>query len=366
MARVEAKVSSKFVTGGMEPGSAGTGGIRDVRDVESSVGDLGSPLRGRPLFGRQGSPETTLGLEENSAEEYGEDDDDVVQDEPSATFIEVQDLDDEVESDILVLEGVETLENATDSIGDKQEAHAAMVRGMVDQQTSQIRDAADVGEKVDAAAEGLFREHFPWLLDLGVQELYGVFVRKKKEANLIKLSYPDKKTRVTKPRAKVLYYISGWLLSKVWTHVRRQKIEEREWVSFVDLNKSASAGAAVEKDKELEHLVGEVKRRHDEINGAGLLFATKVFFEFTYALEIGYFHILSKPFLLGAYLGDLPGETLRVVREATAVRDAWAECCPPSSGSVNFEWDSKVAHEVFLFIVQKWHNCRMGDIHTAC
>ncbi|CAN0332613.1 unnamed protein product, partial [Ectocarpus sp. 4 AP-2014] len=24
-------------------------------------------------------------------------------------------------------------------------------------------------------------------------------------------------------------------------------------------------------------------------------------------------------------------------------------------------WDSKVAHEVFLFILQKWHNCRMGD-----
>ncbi|CAN0332563.1 unnamed protein product, partial [Ectocarpus sp. 4 AP-2014] len=75
---------------------------------------------------------------------------------------------------------------------------------------------------------------------------------KKKEANTIKLSYPDTKTRVTKPRAKVLYYISGWLLSKVWTHVRRRKIKEREWMSFVDLNKSDSARAAVEKDEELE------------------------------------------------------------------------------------------------------------------
>ncbi|CAM9941174.1 unnamed protein product [Ectocarpus sp. 6 AP-2014] len=74
-----------------------------------------------------------------------------------------------MESDILVLEGVESLGNATDSIGENQQAHAAMVRGMVDQQTSQIRDAADGGEKVDAAAEGLFREHFPWLLDLWVQ-----------------------------------------------------------------------------------------------------------------------------------------------------------------------------------------------------
>ncbi|CBJ27357.1 hypothetical protein Esi_0067_0039 [Ectocarpus siliculosus] len=284
-----------------ELGSAGTGGIRDVRDVESSVGDLGSPLRGGPLFGRKGSPETTLGLEEKFTEEYGEDDDDVVRDELSATFLEVHDLDDEMESDILVLEGIESLGNATDSIEENQ-------------------------------------------------ELYGVFVRKKKEANLIKLSYPDNKTRVTKPRAKVLYYISGWLLSKDWAHVRRQKIEEREWVSFVDLNKSASEGAAVEKDKELEHLVGEVKRRNDEINGAGLLFATKAFFEFTYASEIGYFHILSKPFLLGAYLVGLPGDMLRVVSEATEIRDAWAECCPPSSGSVNFEWDSKVAHEVFLRI----------------
>ncbi|CAN0389048.1 unnamed protein product [Ectocarpus fasciculatus] len=74
-----------------------------------------------------------------------------------------------MESDILVLEGVESLGNATDSIGDNQEAHAAIVRVMVDQQTSQIRDAADVGEKVDAAAEGLFREHFPWLLDRWIQ-----------------------------------------------------------------------------------------------------------------------------------------------------------------------------------------------------
>ncbi|CAM9230417.1 unnamed protein product, partial [Pylaiella littoralis] len=62
----------------------------------------------------------------------------------SSKFVAVQDLDDEMESDILVLEGVESLGNATDSIGENQEAHAAMVRGMVDQQTSQIRDAADV------------------------------------------------------------------------------------------------------------------------------------------------------------------------------------------------------------------------------
>ncbi|CAN0531863.1 unnamed protein product [Ectocarpus sp. 12 AP-2014] len=150
----------------MEPQSADTDGIRNVRDVESSAGGLGSPLRGRPLFGTQGSPETALGQDENSAEEYGEDD--VVPEKLSATMVEVQDLDDEMESDVRVLEGVESMGNATGSIGENQEARSAMVSMTVDRQMSQIRDADDVGDKVDAAVEGLFREHFPWLLDLWV------------------------------------------------------------------------------------------------------------------------------------------------------------------------------------------------------
>ncbi|CAN0380264.1 unnamed protein product [Ectocarpus sp. 12 AP-2014] len=102
----------------MEPQSADTDGIRNVRDVESSAGGLGSPLRGRPLFGTQGSPETALGQDENSAEEYGEDD--VVPEKLSATMVEVQDLDDEMESDVRVLEGVESMGNATGSIGENQ------------------------------------------------------------------------------------------------------------------------------------------------------------------------------------------------------------------------------------------------------
>ncbi|CAM9276606.1 unnamed protein product [Ectocarpus sp. 4 AP-2014] len=151
----------------MEPESADTDEVRDVRDVESSAGGLGSPLRGRPLFGTQGSPETTLGQEENSAKKYGEDG--VVQEKLSATMVKAQDLDDEMESDVRVLEGVESLGNATDSIGDDQEAYSAMVSMTVDQQMSQIRDADDVGDKVDAAVEGLFRDYFPWLLDLWVE-----------------------------------------------------------------------------------------------------------------------------------------------------------------------------------------------------
>ncbi|CAN0159742.1 unnamed protein product, partial [Ectocarpus sp. 4 AP-2014] len=74
-----------------------------------------------------------------------------------------------MQSDLYILEGVESLGNATDGIGDNQVTHSAMVRVMVDQQLSQIRDADDVDEKVDAAVEGLFREHFPWLLDLWVK-----------------------------------------------------------------------------------------------------------------------------------------------------------------------------------------------------
>ncbi|CAN0475088.1 unnamed protein product, partial [Ectocarpus sp. 8 AP-2014] len=84
-------------------------------------------------------------------------------------MVEVQDLDGVMESDIRVLKGVESLGNATDSIGENQEAHSAMVSMTVDQQMCRIRDADDVGDKVDAAVEGLFREHFPWLVDLWVE-----------------------------------------------------------------------------------------------------------------------------------------------------------------------------------------------------
>ncbi|CAM9437215.1 unnamed protein product, partial [Hapterophycus canaliculatus] len=186
------------------------------------------------------------------------------------------------------------------------------------------------------------------------EELYRLFVQRMKEVNMVSLRYPEMMTKMTRPRAKVLYFVAGWLLSKVWKHVRRRNIKEKEWMDIVDHKKHPNGQTAVETEGVLEGLVEEVQRRNDEVNGAGLLFVKAVFFELVYCLEVGYFHVLSQPRFLGAYLGDLPGELLRVVSEATKVKESWVPCCPPGA-------EPTVAHEVFMFILHKWHNCRMGD-----
>lgn len=194
----------------------------------------------------------------------------------------------------------------------------------------------------------------PSYVVVGRQELYRYFVLKKKEENMVSLRYPTTKTQVTQARAKVLYFIAGWLLSRVWKHIRKRRLQGTEWMDVVDSNKHADGKSAVQKELILRELVGEVERRNDAVNGAGLLFVTVDFFEFVYSLEVGYFHILSRPQHLGAYLGDLPGEMLRVVGGAPEVQDVWRRCCPEGA-------DPAITHEVFMFILHKWHNCRMGD-----
>lgn len=82
---------------------------------------------------------------------------------------------------------------------------------------------------------------------------------------------------------------------------------------FVDRHKYSSAQDAIRCEGELTDVVREVDRRNEPKGGTGLLFPTKVFLEFVLTLESGYYHILSQPFLLGAYRGDFPEEILRVI-----------------------------------------------------
>ncbi|CAM9461927.1 unnamed protein product [Scytosiphon promiscuus] len=175
---------------------------------------------------------------------------------------------------------------------------------------------------------------------------------------MITLAYPTKVHQISKPRGSVLYYISGYVLSKVWTHKRRRNLSNPEWDDVVTSNHSKCSAAAIERNPELVHMVGVVDQRNDPVNGAGLLYPTLEWFEFVFALENGYYHILSQPVFLGAFLGDLPTEILRVVSGSAVVKERWAKCCPIGG-------DSKVLDEVFKFVVGKFHNVRMGDFSKS-
>ncbi|CAN0257999.1 unnamed protein product, partial [Pylaiella littoralis] len=138
-------------------------------------------------------------------------------------------------------------------------------------------------------------------------ELYNFFVEERKNAIAIKLEYPSQKYLIAKPRARVLYYIAGWLASRVWTHQRRHNLSP-DWVRVVRHNTYQSSQEAIAHEPVLRDFVEVVDRKNDLKNGPGLLCSTMDWFELTYALEGAYFHFLKDPIYLGTYLGGLPAE----------------------------------------------------------
>ncbi|CAN0013093.1 unnamed protein product [Pylaiella littoralis] len=198
---------------------------------------------------------------------------------------------------------------------------------------------------------------------LGLQQgmLYKVFVKQRKDADRIAVTYPRTVYKVSPPRRSVLYYISGWLLSKAWTHQRRHNLRQPEWWSMVRHNHSGSNAAAIRLDPVLADLVGLVEARNDTVRGTGLLFPTLAWYEFIFFVVNGFYHIVQDLYFLEAYLGDLPAEILRVVSESAVVKEAWAACCPAACDLPPFEADSSVLDEVFAFAIQKFLRVRLGD-----
>ena len=50
--------------------------------------------------------------------------------------------------------------------------------------------------------------------------------------------------------------------------------------------------------------------------------------------------------------GDLPEEILQVGGGTPQVKEAWATCCPPILGDVDFKWDSGVSAECWHFFLE--------------
>ncbi|CAN0000939.1 unnamed protein product [Pylaiella littoralis] len=132
---------------------------------------------------------------------------------------------------------------------------------------------------------------------LGLQQgmLNKVFVEQRKDANRTAVTYPRTVYTVCPPRGRVLYYISGWLLSKAWTHQRRHNLRQPEWLWMVRHNHSGSSAAAIRLDPVLADLVGLVEARNDTVRGTGLHFPTLAWYEFIYFVENGFYHIVQDP-----------------------------------------------------------------------
>ncbi|CAB1111669.1 unnamed protein product [Ectocarpus sp. CCAP 1310/34] len=160
-----------------------------------------------------------------------------------------------------------------------------------------------------------------------MQELYKVYVKKRKDSVAVELSYPSVRYQITQPRGQVLYYVAGWAASKAWTHQRSH-------------NLSVSSNTT---------LAAKVDSKNDMKNGSGLLYPTVEWVEFKYAVERGIFHFLKKPIFLAACLGDLPAEIVKVVSEAEVVKEMWGNCCPPGPPAI----DPSVSQEKFIFVVGK-------------
>ncbi|CAM9943703.1 unnamed protein product [Ectocarpus sp. 12 AP-2014] len=193
------------------------------------------------------------------------------------------------------------------------------------------------------------------------EELYRVFVKEREKSNTVALTYPTEIHKISTARGKVLYYIAGWLLSKAWSRKRRHNIPDQEWDFIVQHNHSPSSAGAIERDPILQDMVGEVDARNDPVNGAGLLFPTLAWYEFVFHVENGIYHFLRDPYFLGTYPGDLSAEILRVVTESSEVRRAWAKCCPSAVAPPPFEAQPEILDDIYKFVLQKFHNVRMGD-----
>ncbi|CAM9858149.1 unnamed protein product, partial [Pylaiella littoralis] len=194
------------------------------------------------------------------------------------------------------------------------------------------------------------------IINLVDEELYRVFVEEREKSNTVALTYPTTIHKISPARG-----VAGWLLSRVWSHSRRHNIPDQEWDFIVQHNHSPSSAGAIERDPILKDMVGEVDARNDPVNGAGLLFPTLAWYEFVFHAENGIYHFLRNPYFLGAYLGDLPAEILRVVTESSEVRKAWAKCCPAAVDPPPFEEHPEIIDNIYKFVLQKFHNVRMGD-----
>ncbi|CAB1116607.1 unnamed protein product [Ectocarpus sp. CCAP 1310/34] len=236
-----------------------------------------------------------------------------------------EDSDDEVEQDLEILSPVAAMLNEHSGQGDQGRHYLCCIINVVD------------------------------------EELYRVFVKEREKSNTVALTYPTEIHKISTARGKVLYYIAGWLLSKAWSRKRRHNIPDQEWDFIVQHNHSPSSAGAIERDPILQDMVGEVDARNDPVNGAGLLFPTLAWYEFVFHVENGIYHFLRDPYFLGTYLGDLSAEILRVVTESSEVRRAWAKCCPSAVAPPPFEAQPEILDDIYKFVLQKFHNVRMGD-----
>jgi len=66
-----------------------------------------------------------------------------------------------------------------------------------------------------------------------------VFVRTRKEANLIVVTQPSTIVKLSLARSKVVYYPAGWLLSRVWQYQIRNEWYHEGRVDVVGPEKSS-------------------------------------------------------------------------------------------------------------------------------
>ncbi|CAM9819520.1 unnamed protein product, partial [Pylaiella littoralis] len=92
----------------------------------------------------------------------------------------------------------------------------------------------EVQEAVEREPKDLTLHRLAGIIGQVDEELYRLFVQEKRKANSVTLEYPKQQIAMSPARMRILYFIAGWLLSRIWKHVRRNKVGEVEWMWFVD------------------------------------------------------------------------------------------------------------------------------------
>lgn len=160
-------------------------------------------------------------------------------------------------------------------------------------------------------------------------------------------------------RARVLYYIGGWLFSSGVTRTTRQPPLRALIGRFVSAHVYSSASKfRRDAPESLRGVEEEMQRRNDVDSRSGLLFPSTAWFEFAKSVETGYRNAFTQPYLLSTFCGNLPDEIMRVVKGALEVRLKWKSCVDavsaPTLGAQDAKW-------LFDFFTHKFHNVRCGE-----
>lgn len=199
------------------------------------------------------------------------------------------------------------------------------------------------------------------------QEIEETLTQALHNANFVKAVYPSYPCGLDAHQRRTLYNIMSWLLRSAQTRATRDGRKAPAFLRFVNTHKydTAEEFRNAHPDEEYKGLEATVEERSVKWEDESLVFPSATFFEFGLAVEAGYRHTMENRALLATYHGDLALEVLEMVCTAEPVRLAWARCAElvtddrgggegQGRGTATFE-------ELFDFVMEKWHNCRMYE-----